>query len=500
MNLENHMVLMGIDTDPRLLIVSSTMAMISSTHQISGKQAAILATTLGVTILYYVDPPRFKKYIRRPAQLLVSGVVTVVGFLGNVAHDIAAGQQDEWRSMIQEVDDYLERTGLYEEWGADVPDHLPRNIMVLNEIQHSWSMKDRSNVKLLRKTTTTTLPSLSLAERYMKFATAVYGAEAIAAAQLTVDDMKGSFDELADWTLEREIAQHVGVEPKDILVADVEVGDSTEYLRHMIVVDHAERSVVLAVRGTISITSALVDLAAFTDEFCGGHAHAGMAKMAKAVWKRASEAVAEKIQRVPADYDLVITGHSLGAGVACLIAIMLHHEKESNPSSIADMPQNIRCMAYAPPPVFYPLTAAKTAVANTTAYVHNMDCVPSLSIHGVRRLIKTINDLDVPLKNIPHFDILPGDRAPAVCVEAVETSILQPLSEKDRAPPLCVPAHSLVWLREETPEEEYSTMVLDPILYSTRVIDVHSRMVSDHMQPNYEQALRLLVQAEEDTI
>jgi hypothetical protein len=83
----------------------------------------------------------------------------------------------------------------------------------------------------------------------------------------------------------------------------------------MVVVDHKKRCVVLAIQGTFSMTGMLVDLAAFLDDFCGGQAHARMAKMARATWKKASEEI-NVLDSVHKDYGLVVTGHSLGAGVA----------------------------------------------------------------------------------------------------------------------------------------------------------------------------------------
>jgi hypothetical protein len=171
-------------------------------------------------------------------------------------------------------------------------------------------------------------------------------------------------------------------------------------------------------------------------------------------------------------------------------------------------------MAYAPPPVFYPLTAAKEAVENTVAYVHNMDCVPSLSIHAVRRLLKTMNDLHIPLQSIPLKETYPGMKLlPELLVEVMAKSTLEPMLEKEGAEPLCVPAHSLIWLQLRAEDIEkskdmdgcdehedtklcYSTTVLDPLLYGERVIDVHSRMLADHMQPAYEKAFHHLVKAE----
>lgn len=130
------------------------------------------------------------------------------------------------------------------------------------------------------------------------------------------DDVKFDPSKTDEINIEQAIAKHTGIDAKnDILVVDVESGESTECLRHMVVVDHAQKAVVLAVRGTFSLTGVLVDLAAFSNDFCGGQAHSGMAKMATAVWKKALTEVQNKIADLPKDYDLIVTGHSSGAGV-----------------------------------------------------------------------------------------------------------------------------------------------------------------------------------------
>jgi hypothetical protein len=191
------------------------------------------------------------------------------------------------------------------------------------------------------------------------------------------------------------------------------------------------------------MTGMLVDLAAFSDDFCGGQAHAGMAKMARATWKKASEEI-NLLDSVPKDYSLVVTAHSLGAGagVACLITILLYYEKKHNPNFMG-LPNKIRCMAYASPPVFYPLLVAADAVQNTVAYVHNMDCVSLLSVDGVRRFVRTSNDLDVPLVKMPHKKTYPGFTPPQELIEAVNKSAMEPLALKDRAPLLLAFQHTV---------------------------------------------------------
>lgn len=298
--------------------VVSTLTSLSKTmiREMVPKRVLIVGGAVGLATWAYVDPPRFRTYVIRPVQRTAGKVFTIVGFVANFVMDFSTGgssKEVEWKQILSDLNLYLEKTGLYDEFGTDVPKSLPRHVVVMNEIQHRhYSRKASSSLQEGKNE----IPSIQTAQHFMRFATAVYGAEVIMSVQLELDELKFDPSKTDEISIEQAIAKHTGIDAKnDILVADVESGESTEYLRHMVVVDHAQKSVVLAVRGTFSMTGVLVDLAAFSDDFCGGQAHSGMAKMATAVWTKASTEVQKKIVDLPKDYDLVVTGHSLGAGV-----------------------------------------------------------------------------------------------------------------------------------------------------------------------------------------
>ena len=109
-----------------------------------------------------------------------------------------------------------------------------------------------------------------------------------------------------------------------------------------------------------------------------------MSEVATKMWELTKDKILAKLEELPADYELVITGHSLGAGVATLLTILLYHEK------CFPKKQRIRCFAFAPPPTFYPLSAAPEAVNATTAYIHGDDTVPFLSVYHLRRFFKSM--------------------------------------------------------------------------------------------------------------
>jgi hypothetical protein len=108
-------------------------------------------------------------------------------------------------------------------------------------------------------------PSNEEALRYMKYATAAYGDSMIRAANL---DVKG------DWSFfgfgmqnkltKTRVSEHIAVPEHDIVAMDVEYGGDSNHLRHFVAVDHAHKKVVLAIRGTFTISELVVDAAGFS--------------------------------------------------------------------------------------------------------------------------------------------------------------------------------------------------------------------------------------------
>ncbi|KAJ1731814.1 hypothetical protein LPJ61_002349, partial [Coemansia biformis] len=111
---------------------------------------------------------------------------------------------------------------------------------------------------------------------------------------------------------------------------------SIHALVHYIAVDHATRSVVLACRGTLGISDLFIDmLCEYEAVRLPGHAaaiggnaelraHSGMWHSALLLADPTSEVfkeVAEALRLYP-EYGLVITGHSLGGGVASLLTLL----------------------------------------------------------------------------------------------------------------------------------------------------------------------------------
>ncbi|CAH0394561.1 unnamed protein product [Bemisia tabaci] len=101
-------------------------------------------------------------------------------------------------------------------------------------------------------------------------------------------------------------------------------------LPFFVVADHKTKSIVISIRGSISMRDIFTDLTAVADKFeveglpPDSMAHKGMIASANYVKKELEDGgLLDKAFAAHPDYKLVLTGHSLGAGTSVLLAILL---------------------------------------------------------------------------------------------------------------------------------------------------------------------------------
>jgi predicted rRNA methylase YqxC with S4 and FtsJ domains len=99
---------------------------------------------------------------------------------------------------------------------------------------------------------------------YMKYACAAYGESMIRAAQI---DVQGKIDDRVGLSDVARIANHIGIPESDMVRVDVSFRGDSKYLRHFVAVDHVNRQVVLAIRGTFNLSEIIVDIGGFTSTF-----------------------------------------------------------------------------------------------------------------------------------------------------------------------------------------------------------------------------------------
>ena len=476
----------------------------------------------------------------RPITVTMSAIAVAVGFAVSLVTDIhdaiQDGRTEVWQQAMEAVQLFLKESNLDEEFSETMSStHFIPSLMVLTDLQNKVQRQRR--VPLRHKHRTSIEPSdLTLGSHYMRYATAVYGMEMMASTQLAVYDttLASAQDTTHEWIAKHvhldKLPRHDEDDDKDNNNNDDDKdnNDSTakyeiwcDYTRDptnqdichaqhtMVVCDHINKVIVLTIRGTFSLSGIITDLAGYCEDFCGGMAHAGMACAARETWDTVwNEVLRDKLDDTDnnkknsplADYSFVIMGHSLGVGVACLVTILIYHLiREKKLPSLQH--RRIQCYAMAPPPVFTPLSAASEAVSNTVAYVHQYDCVPSLSVDGVRRLMACLGRIQNVLRRHPMWEMAArrwemGEPEPKL-LEAYQQQPKDPLRELDEAPMLFIPARQLIWLEKQLVDSQvtgYQAHPLDPTFYADRVLDLEAPdCVLDHLASEYETAFAKLL-------
>ncbi|KAK7068206.1 hypothetical protein SK128_005996 [Halocaridina rubra] len=158
-----------------------------------------------------------------------------------------------------------------------------------------------------------------------------------------------------------------------------------------VAIDDETKHVVVAIRGTLSLQDAITDLnAQCTQVECEGLpegclAHKGMVQAAKFVLRRLEETRALTEALLSRNgYGLIITGHSLGAGTAVVLAAMMR-----------PMYPNLKCFAFSPPGGLCSREFALATKSFVMSVIVGDDLVPRLSmnsIHDLRHKIVCVLD------------------------------------------------------------------------------------------------------------
>lgn len=125
------------------------------------------------------------------------------------------------------------------------------------------------------------------------------------------------------WTPAENSAAFVamtGIREEDLLLASW--GERTFEPAFCLSWSLGQEWLVLSVRGTVDWRAMLTDVAAHPVPICGGIAHEGMVRAARSIVERSLPLVRRSLHERPR-YRVVCTGHSLGAGVAMLTALLL---------------------------------------------------------------------------------------------------------------------------------------------------------------------------------
>jgi len=242
--------------------------------------------------------------------------------------------------------------------------------------------------------------------RYCLFATSAYGAIITAATGLLSADsrtraLRSRMEQGSEAGMIRTICETTGIAEEDVAFLrpayETSSGHASLCPMHFVAVDAESKAVILSIRGTASLSDALTDLLCAPRRMLGGVAHDGILRSAFAVLGHVSTRLVDILQDHPG-FKLVVTGHSLGGGVALILALLLKAGQEQDEDGrIPKLPSDVSIEAYAfgPPPVFTPISELKQEwQEGIYTFVHGMDVVPRLSFVSVLETLRRLQAID----------------------------------------------------------------------------------------------------------
>ncbi|XP_062946835.1 diacylglycerol lipase-beta isoform X1 [Cynocephalus volans] len=224
--------------------------------------------------------------------------------------------------------------------------------------------------------------------------------------------------------------------------------DKVYELPFLVALDHRKESVVVAVRGTMSLQDILTDLSAESEtldlecevEDC--LAHKGISQAARYIYRRLNDdGILSQAFSVVPEYRLVIVGHSLGAGAAALVAIMLRNV----------YPQ-VRCYAFSPPRGLLSKSLHEYSKNFIVSLVLGKDVIPRLSVTNLedlkKRILRVIAHCNEPKYKILlqgcWYELFGGNPSnfPTELEGANQGDLTQPLLGEQTLLTHCSPAYS----------------------------------------------------------
>ena len=175
------------------------------------------------------------------------------------------------------------------------------------------------------------------------------------------------------------LRQLTGINELDIIYVSFE--NDVYMVPYMVCLDHDSKSVVVGFRGTLSFGDIVTDLTASTKpmelpDFPNFLVHKGMLKTVSAILKNLDEEqILESAFEKAPGYKLVLVGHSLGSGCACIMSILL---REKYP--------DLRCFCYSPTGSLLNEAAAIFTEDFVTSVTLGEDLVARLNVPNTHKL------------------------------------------------------------------------------------------------------------------
>ncbi|KAJ3382943.1 hypothetical protein HDU80_001365, partial [Chytriomyces hyalinus] len=374
-------------------------------------------------------------------------------------------------------------------------------------------------------------------DRYNRFSAAAYGAEFMKMMNMrsvhTTDN--------TTHTNHYAFSAHTGIPLSDILLSSFSHKEAAptapemDTVIHYVALDRMARSVVVTLRGTFALNDIITDLKFDYADFMGHRAHSGMLRCAALLYKKGS-AVRDAVRKALEDnptFGLVITGHSLGAGVAVLLALRwacptselgIHPNSPYHPptpfvtSGRGGFPRGrpIHCYAYGSPCVVS-LDLSIYSKGLVSTIVNGDDIVPTLSVGLVRDMkAVTMSLLDTQNRGLSEriiwktlgFQATGGNQGNSKGERGEDYfwDVLSQLRGSMQNERLYVAGNAYNMVSSETVTTDVATQQTkstfrvtlercDDVTQMSQEPRFSSRLISDHLPPSYEKTMAGLMRA-----
>lgn len=281
-----------------------------------------------------------------------------------------------WLDAIQAVGKIVETFSD----GLRAPHAMRHVFLDTSLIRMLHDKKSSDNVRMAGSKTCSPTDALVLGRYYVDYALATYGFMLLKVLGI----MDPTYNVMSEGTRGVDVATYMLRLRRDQMLVSMLDGEGINVPRHFVALDDFQKSVVVAIRGTNSISDIITDLLCGNEPFAGGYAHRGMKEAAESLFNSILPTLRSALAKHPA-YTVAVTGHSLGAGVAILLTKVL----------LMNGFTDVKCYAVAPCPVFGPMDRVDSDWSDALeCFVHGDDLVGKLCLSSARNLALEIEHID----------------------------------------------------------------------------------------------------------
>jgi hypothetical protein len=228
-------------------------------------------------------------------------------------------------------------------------------------------------------------------------------------------------------------------------------------------------------------------------EFCGGEAHEGMADRACKLFEneKTMETINAFLEENP-KFRLILTGHSLGAGVAGLLSIIMHQQAEKY---VHVKRKTMHCFGFGCPPVFAPPkndANMEEALSSSTWLVNRRDVIPFMSLDSISLLAEVLHKVDLFTRKVieagnSKLDLGKWNIPESLVKEVTDGSntLGPPINGKR----LQIPGKRVLWMNDvqgQGDTRESNIVCCDPSDLANLAIRLSDQFIFDHMSPRYQ--------------